>query len=426
MSDVNKGGDDCYICMEPMTGDTARPINCDHNMCFPCMRKLIHESHRLEGGMITCPYCRSEFCVFRHRRGEEVDFWEKIDNYRLVGGSEFLAKRLNRVRTQSDLQIILADRFDLNEPLHVSIGYKKTPLSILAAYCGPDMIELMIRCGAHVNTTQASEGLETPLFSASRFGNTDVVRLLLDHGALQSGTAKNNLTAFVAARHGNIDALQLLMEHPSFDDVCDGSPVFGAIAGQNIEVLDCVLSIISPFTDRVNVKSFDFSLNILYYSIYSRDEAVAIRLFEHMKKADAVTTALADDAHWPPGKTRLEVILDAKMYKLFDLVAAELDPLQLSEQASRAVVESVKDNKIAPARALAPYADAASIRECLSFMSEAGRETYGDEWLAPFLQAAIKNSKDDTLRSVLAPRPPVASEDEPAPKKKKRSETTDD
>src|SRR6266852_7582618 len=60
--------------------------------------------------------------------------------------------------------------------------YGVTPLAELVTDGGAALIERLLKAGADPNTLTSPEG-ETVLMTASRLGNTEAVKVLLDHGA---------------------------------------------------------------------------------------------------------------------------------------------------------------------------------------------------------------------------------------------------
>ena len=82
-----------------------------------------------------------------------------------------------------------------------------------------DIVRLLLEHGADSNyQTSEGEGGRVALITASRFGETDIVRLLLKHGAKPDiqdawGNTALMVTAMVTSIDGHMDIARLLMEH---------------------------------------------------------------------------------------------------------------------------------------------------------------------------------------------------------------------
>jgi len=112
-------------------------------------------------------------------------------------------------------------------------------------------VKLLLAKGAKVNKKNGSGW--TPLFSAARYGHTDVMKLLLDAGAKVNVMSQNDNTPLhVATWSGKADAVKLLLDHHAFVDVVNGggsTPLITA-AQENAEMVKLLLD----HKAEVNVK----------------------------------------------------------------------------------------------------------------------------------------------------------------------------
>lgn len=90
-------------------------------------------------------------------------------------------------------------------------------------------------------------GGETPLTAAALAGQTDVVELLIDHGATVDGRNRNGFTALHAAAYGGHDeTVQVLLDAgASIDDQenwVEATPLHLAAEENHLEVADLLLA----------------------------------------------------------------------------------------------------------------------------------------------------------------------------------------
>ena len=108
-------------------------------------------------------------------------------------------------------------------------------ISVLARYllendenALPEVVEVFIKAGADVNAqTVYAKGIlgETPLMEACSYGNAEIVKLLLDAGAVDSINTldvREERTAFLeAANNGSVEIMDMLVKNGAKLDVCD-------------------------------------------------------------------------------------------------------------------------------------------------------------------------------------------------------------
>ncbi len=96
-------------------------------------------------------------------------------------------------------------------PVNARTLYDVTPLSIGCMQGDVASVKLLTSAGADTNTVLP--GGETPLMTASRNGNPDVLTELLKHGARIDATERKGQTALMwAAAEGNAEAVQVLID----------------------------------------------------------------------------------------------------------------------------------------------------------------------------------------------------------------------
>ena len=126
-------------------------------------------------------------------------------------GLQIAAEEGNLKMVQSFLR---CSRVDLN------IGYKYdiTPLYLASNNNYPDLVEELLndpRTNVNVEVNSA-----TALYTAAKYGNTDVVRLLLSHNDIDVNKVnrQNKMSAFMASvEKGLIDIFRLLLSHAQTD-----------------------------------------------------------------------------------------------------------------------------------------------------------------------------------------------------------------
>jgi ankyrin repeat protein len=90
-----------------------------------------------------------------------------------------------------------------------------TPVRLAVFYGCSELAGLLIRYGAALNTP-ASERMDYPLHLAAAFGHSDVIRVLVAHGAEVDARDKDEETPLHrAAKMNHKEAIQLLIEGES-------------------------------------------------------------------------------------------------------------------------------------------------------------------------------------------------------------------
>lgn len=94
------------------------------------------------------------------------------------------------------------------------IGVKSGDAELLQAASSGDLAEAAkaIRDGADVECIDYCDRVSTPLFHAASGGHTDIVRLLLKHGANPDTSNGANTALMIASRFGHVEVVKALIE----------------------------------------------------------------------------------------------------------------------------------------------------------------------------------------------------------------------
>ncbi len=139
---------------------------------------------------------------------------------------------------------IVRDLLERHADPNKTVSAKQTSaLHIAAQHKSPQVVSLLLEHGGMIN---AGSGLEigTPLMSASKFGNVEVVRTLLERGADPDAYSSNGYGALhTAAMGGDVATIKLLLETGSFDVDSDKmSPLMFAVYNRKVEATKYLLS----------------------------------------------------------------------------------------------------------------------------------------------------------------------------------------
>ena len=126
-------------------------------------------------------------------------------------------KRINREKFATrDYEGIVRLLLEKKADVHIVNVGGATPLHTAAAFrADPSAIEILIQAGADVNLkTPASYGGWTPLHGAAARNSSDIVAVLLKHGADPTAKDARGLTALqVAEQHRFAETAKVLRAH---------------------------------------------------------------------------------------------------------------------------------------------------------------------------------------------------------------------
>jgi hypothetical protein len=122
--------------------------------------------------------------------------------------------------------------------------YGVTPLHTAARKGHTDILSLLLKHGADMEARVMSD--ETPLHQASMQGNVEAGRCLLDHGADINSRARSNMTPlFAAVRNGRVEFARMLLERGAAMDVRDADrweiPLIAAVRSKKIQMVQLLL-----------------------------------------------------------------------------------------------------------------------------------------------------------------------------------------
>lgn len=154
-------------------------------------------------------------------------------NITVPGGLHQAAKE---GRTE-DATKVLARGADINEKKEFG-----TPLHYAASFGQPDMIGFLIDRGAYVDAW--IDPIGTPLICAAGAGRKDCVEALLERGANVNATGASTMKATAmhhAALHGHTEVVEILLQHGADSDMRDlagRTPLDAALFGQQQATAD--------------------------------------------------------------------------------------------------------------------------------------------------------------------------------------------
>ncbi|HEY9151462.1 MAG TPA: ankyrin repeat domain-containing protein [Anaerolineales bacterium] len=97
-------------------------------------------------------------------------------------------------------------------------GYQ--PLGLACFFGNLETARYLINSGARVNSPSQNEMNVTPLHSAAAGGHTELVKLLLEHGANPNAVQKSGFTPLhAAAQNGDVQSIHALLFHGADADI---------------------------------------------------------------------------------------------------------------------------------------------------------------------------------------------------------------
>ncbi len=120
----------------------------------------------------------------------------------------------------------------------------KTPLMIASKFGDTELVKVLIAAKADVNLSTSSQ--VTPLFLASIDGFVEIVRLLLEHGAQVDTLTKDGWTALMIACHqGHLEVAQALLDahaHIHMKGADEGTALVAACPNGHIKIVQLLLA----------------------------------------------------------------------------------------------------------------------------------------------------------------------------------------
>lgn len=88
------------------------------------------------------------------------------------------------------------------------------PLGLAAFFGHADVVDALLRAGAHVNVASSNPMRVMPLHSAVANRNVAIARVLVEHGADVNATQQDDFTPLMeAAQNGDLETARLLLDH---------------------------------------------------------------------------------------------------------------------------------------------------------------------------------------------------------------------
>lgn len=160
-------------------------------------------------------------------------------------------------------------------------GY--TPLTVaLTKTNNIDMIELLLRYGAKPNMPN-SYGL-TPLVKSSACGYSEIVEMLLDHGANPNSFSNGYSALIEASYHGYCDIIEILLNYGADINITNNryeTSLIAAVGNEHIDVIKLLIKKgINPLiTNNYNQSALDYAKIKENYNVDGATEMV--ELLEH-------------------------------------------------------------------------------------------------------------------------------------------------
>ena len=292
----------------------------------------------------------------------------------------------------------------INEGADVNLSTQSntTPLSGAAKNKHYEIVEILLQNGADVDPTTETYAIQfcipfcnkgfgntaecTPLFIASRDGNTVLVELLLKYKANPDVPGPNNETAlFAAAANGHFDTVSLLLNKGADPSICHiggWDPVFVAAYYGHTKIVE-ILQTYGANLDSIANLDYSMQCSALFVAVMNGHVHTARYLIQK---------GVNINAPCPKGKTLLLEAATNGLYTIVDLLlkagaqpckrCSKLSALCMSKYSQRSVVFSDtlervivfnfndSPNKVSIAAALAEAESAATAAESVSTVEE--------------------------------------------------------
>jgi uncharacterized protein len=170
---------------------------------FQGVKSLVLENSRL-GNSLNDEGVSGVLVALYHNEPEIAEFMAGVR----TSLNQFETAALGRIKT---LRLILQEH---GNHINQFSGDGYQALGLAAFFGQAEAARILVEFGAEVNAPSQNRLHVTPLYSATASGNSEIVALLLEHGADANAKQMGGLTPLhAAAQKGQIEMAELLLAH---------------------------------------------------------------------------------------------------------------------------------------------------------------------------------------------------------------------